>query len=390
MRGQVRRAGSAYIGTSRALAIAAIIRRGDLRLLTDRIYFDHAATTPVIGPARDAFARGLDGWSNPNSPHGEGRAARALLEEARETLKQVLDWRHDVIFTSGASESVEIAGRRAKIEGRAYGATEHAIVPFAMGDDALVIPVGSDGLIDETVLGEVLAKGPGLIAIQQVNNETGIVQPLDRIASMIRAAGSLLLADCAQGASKIPLPDADFIAICAHKLGGPPGIGALLVRDLGTLAPCGGGQEKGYRRGTQDVPGALAFAAALAVKPYDMDRMAALRARLEAGVKAAGASIIGEDSPRVPTIGAISLPGATSASLLVQLDLAGIAVSAGSACASGKAKASHVMAAMAVSEDIVAGFLRLSFGPDNSDAEVDVFLAEFGRIAGRLGASKAA
>ena len=358
--------------------------------MTDRIYFDHAATTPVIEPARDAYCRGIAGWSNPNSPHHEGRAARALLEEARETLKVALDWRHDVIFTSGASESVEIAGKRACLAGRAYGATEHAIVPFAMGEAAIILPVDGDGLIDEGALDAVLARGPALVAIQQVNNETGVIQPLDRLAPRIREAGSLLLADCAQGASKMPLPDADFIAICAHKLGGPPGIGALLVRDPGTLEPCGGGQEKGYRRGTQDVPGALAFAAALAARPYDMARMAALRTRLEDGAKAIGASVIGENAPRAPTIGAISLPGATSASLLVQLDLAGIAVSAGSACASGKAKASHVLAAMAVPEEIAAGFLRLSFGPATSEAEVDAFLAEYGRIAGRRDATRAA
>ena len=358
---------------------------GDEQLLTNRIYLDHAATTPVIASARDAFARGMAGWSNPNSPHAEGRAARALLEEARETLKSALDWRHDVVFTSGASESVEIAGRRVRLPGRAYGATEHAIVPFAMGEHATVIPVRVDGLIDEVALDSVLAEGPALIAIQQVNNETGIVQDLDRLAPLIRDAGSLLLADCAQGASKVPLPDADFIAICAHKLGGPPGIGALLVRDLATLDACGGGQEKGYRRGTQDVPGALAFAAALAAMPYDMARMASLRERLERGLKAAGAIVIGEESPRVPTIGALSLPGATSASLLIQLDLAGFAVSAGSACASGKVKASHVLAAMAVPDDLAAGFLRLSFGPESSEAEVDGFLAAFGRIAARVG-----
>lgn len=355
--------------------------------MTNRIYLDHAATTPVIAPANEAFARGMAAWSNPNSPHAEGRAARALLEEARETLKEGLGWRHDVIFTSGASESVEMAGKRACVEGRAFGATEHAIVPFAMGEGARILPVGPDGLIDVAALDAVLAEGPALVAIQQVNNETGIVQDLDQLGPRIRDAGSLLLADCAQGASKIPLPDADFIAICGHKLGGPPGIGALLVRDLATIDACGGGQEKGYRRGTQDVPGALAFAAALAARPYDMARIASLREQLETGLKAAGATIIGEQSPRVPTIGALSLPGATSASLLVQLDLAGFAVSAGSACASGKAKASHVLAAMAVPDEVAAGFLRLSFGPDTSEADVDAFLDAFGRIAARIGSS---
>ncbi|HEX2803286.1 MAG TPA: aminotransferase class V-fold PLP-dependent enzyme [Sphingomicrobium sp.] len=357
--------------------------------MTKRIYLDHAATTPVIGPARDALARGLAEWANPNSPHWEGRRARALLEGAREELKGALGWRHDVVFTSGASESVEIAARCALVPGRAHGATEHAIVGYAMGKDSVVIPVDSNGLVDEAALDDVLSAGPALIAIQQVNNETGVIQPLDRLATKIREAGSLLLADCAQGASKLPLPDADLIAICAHKLGGPPGIGALLVRDPATLSPCGGGQEKGYRRGTQDVPGAMAFAAALSARPYEMGRLSGLRKRLEDGVRDSGGVIIAEDSPRAPTIGAVSLPGATSAALLAQFDLAGMAVSAGSACSSGKAKASHVLAAMDVPEQVSAGFLRISFGPDTSEEDIDSFLAEWGRIAERA-ATKAA
>ncbi len=197
--------------------------------------------------------RGYDAWANPSSPHAEGRKARALLEEARATLAEVLDWRHDVIFTSGASEAIEIAAARARIAGRAYGATEHAIVPHAMGPGSKVIPVNNDGLIDEAALDALLSEGPSLVAIQQVNNETGIIQPLERLFPKIREAGSLLLADCAQSASKYPLPDADFIALSAHKLGGPPGVGALLVKDLATLQPVGG-QEKGYRRGNAGCP----------------------------------------------------------------------------------------------------------------------------------------
>jgi cysteine desulfurase len=381
---RVHRGGGFYIGVEVQLAIGRYPPK-----MTQRIYLDHAATTPVIAPAREAFARALEKWANPNSPHGEGRASRALLEEARETLCDALDWHHDVIFTSGASESVELAARCAVPQRRAHGATEHAIVGYAMGEHSTVIPVDGNGLIDEAALDEVLSEGPALVAIQQVNNETGVIQPLDRISRKIREAGSLLLSDSAQGASKMPLPDADFIAICAHKLGGPPGIGALLVRDLASLRACGGGQEKGYRRGTQDVPGALAFAAALAARPYDMERMARLRQRLEDGVKAAGGTIIAEGAPRVPTIGAVSLPGGSSAALLAQFDLAGMAVSAGSACSSGKAKASHVLAAMDVADEIAAGFLRISFGPETSEADVDGFVAEFGRIAERT-ATKAA
>ncbi len=347
-----------------------------------RIFLDHAATTNVLPEARVAMARGFDAWANPSSPHAEGRGARALLEEARRGVAEALGWRHDVIFTSGASEAVEMVAGRARVVGRAHGATEHAIVPHAMGEGAAVIPVRSDGLIDETALDAVLADRPALIAIQQVNNETGILQPLERLAPRIREAGSLLLADCAQSAGKMSLPDADFIALSAHKLGGPPGVGALLVRDLATLDPVGG-QEKGYRRGTQDVPGALAFAAALAAKPYDMERIAALRDRLDHGVRAAGGVVIGEDSQRLATIGAVALPGASSASLLIQYDLAGIAVSAGSACSSGKMKQSDVLAAMGVAPDVAAGFLRISFGPATREADVDAFLAEWRRIAER-------
>ena len=351
-----------------------------------RIFLDHAATTRLLHEARAALERGHDAWANPSSPHAEGRKARALLEEARTSLADVLGWRHDVIFTGGASEAIEMVARRARVPGRAYGATEHAIVPHAMGPDARVIPVGQDGLIDEKALEEILAGGPALVAIQQANNETGILQPLDRLAPMIRDAGSLLLADCAQSAGKTPLPDADFIALSAHKLGGPPGIGALLVKDLGMLEPVGG-QEKGYRRGTQDAPGALAFAAALAARPYDMDRLARLRSRLDEGVKATGGVIIGEESPRLPTIGAVGLSGASSASLLVQFDLAGIAVSSGSACSSGKMQESAVLRAMAVPGDIAGGFLRVSFGPHTSEADVDAFLAEWTRIASRARAA---
>ena len=349
---------------------------------TTRIFLDHAATTRVLPDAREAMQRAFDDWANPSSPHAEGRKARALLEEARSTLSDVLGWRHDVIFTSGASEAIEMAAARTRVEGRAHGATEHAIVPHAMGPKSKVIPVKRDGLIDEARLDAILAEGPGLIAIQLVNNETGIIQPLEMLAPKIREAGSLLLADCAQSAGKLPLPDADFIALSAHKLGGPPGIGALLVKDLSALEPVGG-QEKGYRRGTQDAPSALAFAAALKAQPYNMERLATLRARLDEGVKAAGGTIIGDGSPRIPTIGAVALPGASSASLLVQFDLAGIAVSAGSACSSGKMKESAVLAAMGVDPQVAAGFLRISFGPDTTEAEVDAFLGEWTRIASR-------
>jgi cysteine desulfurase len=355
---------------------------------SERLYLDHAATTPVLPEARAAIARALESWANPSSPHAEGRAARFLLEEARSTIARMLEWRHDVILTSGASESVEIAAKRALVEGRVHGATEHAIVPHAMGPNSRVIAVTPDGLIDEASLDAVLAEGPALVAIQHVNNETGVIQPLDRLAEKIRSAGSLLLADCAQSAGKLPLPDADFIAACAHKLGGPPGVGVLLVRDLATLEAVGG-QEKGYRRGTQDMPAALGFAAALAAKPYDMERLLALRSRLDAAIQAGGGCVIAKDAPRIPTIGSIAMPGGKSESLLVQLDLAGIAVSAGSACSSGKMQSSKVLAAMHVPEDMAASFIRVSFGPNTSEADIDRFVTEWQRIGNRSKAEAA-
>jgi len=372
-----------YIG---AAVHVAIVRKMAVLNSVPRLYLDHAATTPVIPEARAALQRGFEAWANPSSPHAEGRAARAILEEARATIADVLGWRHDVIFTGGASEAIEIVAKRARIARRVHGASEHAIVGHTMGPDSKIIPVDRHGLIDDAALEVVLADGPALIAIQHVNNETGVIQPIQRLVEMIREAGSLSLVDCAQSAGKLSLPDADFIAACAHKLGGPPGIGVLLVRDLGTLDAVGG-QEKGYRRGTQDAPNALAFAAALKTRPYAMDRLAALRARLEDEIKAAGGVVVAGDAPRIATIGAYAMPGVASASQLVQFDLAGIAVSAGSACSSGAMKASHVLAAMNVPVEVANSFLRISFGPHTSEADSERFLGEWRRMAARAKAA---
>ena len=349
---------------------------------TNRIYLDHAATTPVLPAAQEAMTDALKAWANPNSPYAEGRRARSLLEQSRRTIAEVLGWEGEIIFTSGASEAVEIAAKRAPISGRAHGSTEHAIVPHAMGAGSKVIPVKASGLIDEGALDAILADGPALVAIQQVNNETGIVQPLDQLVSRIREAGSLLLADCAQGAGKMPLPDADFIAACAHKLGGPPGVGVLLVQDLKALEPVGG-QEKGYRRGTQDVPSAAGFAAALAAQPYDLERLSVLRTGLEEAIASSGGIVIGTDSPRIPTIGSYAMPGVASSSQLIQFDLAGIAVSSGSACSSGSMKPSTVLDAMGLPPEVASCFVRVSFGPETREGDVDRFLEEWRRIRDR-------
>ena len=349
-----------------------------------RTYLDHAATTPILPEAQAAMVEAMARWANPSSPHADGRAARAALEEARGTIANALGWRHDVILTSGTSEAIAIVATRAKVARRIVGATEHEVVPYAMGPDAIRLPVGPDGLVDLAVLDVALADCPALVALQAVNNETGVLQPRREIGDRIRAAGSLWLCDAAQAAGKIDLPQADFIAVSAHKLGGPPGVGALLVRDLATLAPSGG-QEKGYRRGTQDLPSAAGFAAALAsgAARDAMPRLVALRAHLDQAIRALGGTVIADATPRLAAIASYALHGASSASLLVQLDLAGFSVSAGSACSSGSMKSSRVLDAMRVPADLAAAAIRVSFGPSTSQAEVDAFLAAFTAIAHR-------
>jgi cysteine desulfurase len=352
--------------------------------LKPRIYLDHAATTPVLPEARAAMLAAMESWANPSSPHAEGRGARRVLEDARRIVSEVLGWRHGVLFTSGASEAVSIAAQRARVPGRLVGATEHDTVPHEMGARAHELGVGTGGLIDLGALEAALEAGPALVAVQHVNNETGVIQPLEEVAERVRAAGSLLLADCAQSAGKLPLPPADFIAVSAHKFGGPPGIGALLVRDLATLEPTGG-QEKGYRRGTQDAPAAAGMAAALASAAFRtaMPGMTQLRSRLDEGVRNAGGTVIAENSSRTANIGAVALPGMSSSSLLAQFDLAGFAVSAGSACSSGKMKESRVLRAMNVAPEIASAMLRVSFGPQTTADEIDAVLFELRRIAER-------
>jgi cysteine desulfurase len=351
---------------------------------SDRLYLDHAATTPVSVEARAAMAGALADWANPSSPHGDGRKARSALEEARRAMADALGWRHDVILTSGASEAIQIVAGRARPARRILGPTEHDVVGAAMGPDAGVVAVDRNGIVDVAALDAALAGGRALVAVQQVNNETGVIQPLGEIYDRVREAGSLLLADCAQGAGKIALPDADFIAVSAHKLGGPPGVGALLIKDLGTLE-ASGGQERGYRRGTENLPAAAALAAALQAGRFSeaMPRLEVLRRHLEQGICAAGGTVIASDVDRIATIGAYAMPGVASASQLVQFDLAGISVSAGSACSSGSMKSSRVLGAMGLASGLAECVIRVSFGPHTDEADIDRFLEEWRRIAQR-------
>ena len=320
-------------------------------------------------------------WANPSSPHAEGRKARAALEDARERIKAALGWDGELIFTSGASEALTLALRRAQAEGRIVSAVEHDAV-FNAAPTAAVVgvrPGRERGLVDADQLVDVLgAQGTrSVVAIQHVNSETGTMQPVGKLADIVRSAGGVLLSDCSQSAGKYPLPDADMIVVSAHKLGGPIGVGALLVRDFAMLEPSGG-QERGYRPGTENLPGVLGFAAAAEAArlsrngmfPQWLDEPKAVLNSFESAIEGAGGHLVlGGD----PSINAIFMPGMASQTQLIRLDTAGIAVSAGSACSSGSLKPSRVLKAFGVPDEVARNTIRVSFGWTTTRAEVERF-----------------
>ena len=239
------------------------------------------------------------------------------------------------------------------------------------------VPVVNNGYVDITTI-----TGNGRFAVQSVNNETGVVQPMADILAAVRKVGGIFFADCSQSAGKLPLPDADLISISAHKLGGPPGMGALLVRNLGLLSPTGG-QEQGYRRGTENLPAAIGFAAALEAGFAWMETAVRLRKMLEDAIVAAGGAVVAASSNRLATIGSYRMPGVAASSQLINFDMAGIAVSAGSACSSGTLKASHVLGAMGWDNKSASEVIRVSFGADTNASEIERFIDVWSSIAGR-------
>jgi cysteine desulfurase len=341
-------------------------------MTADSLYLDYAATTPLLPAARAAMLEGFAIWANPSSPHKAGRAARAALEDARARIAAALGWSGEVILTAGASEALALALSRCAQPLAGVSTAEHqAVLRYSAGAERLA--VGPDGLVDP-----VHAALSGLVAVQQVNNETGVIQRLNEIAEAVHSAGGLLLADCAQGAGKLPLPAADLIAISAHKFGGPVGIGALLVRDFAMLRP-DGGQERGYRGGTENLPCAFAMMAALEQGADWLAEAALLRARLEDGILAGGGEVVAPDSERIATIGAYRMPGVSSAAQLIRFDAQNIAVSAGSACSSGSLRTSHVLEAMGV--EGAGEVIRVSIGRETTAAEIDRFLEAWRGIA---------
>ena len=340
--------------------------------MTGRIYLDHAATTPLLPAARSAMEAGFAAWANPSSPHAQGRAAKALLEDARARIKAALGWEGDLLFTSGASEALAIALKHSKAAEIWASATEHdAVLRHVPAERRLTVDAG--GLVQRP---DAFAAGT-LFAIQQVNSETGVIQPLDELAEAVHAGGGILLADCSQSAGKLPLPQgADMIVLSAHKLGGPVGIGALLVRDLTLLAPTGG-QEQGYRAGTEAMPLALGFAAALEARRAWLDDAARWRNEIDTAISSAGGDVVAGQSPRLATIASYRMPGMNAQAQLIRFDMAGIAVSAGSACSSGTLKASGVLTAMGWPEEHAAQVIRVSLGHSTQESDIQAFLAQW-------------
>jgi cysteine desulfurase len=348
----------------------------------NRIYLDHASTTPILPQAAAAMAEACRSWANPSSPHAEGRAVRAQLEDARRRIAAALGSDSTLIFTSGATEAISLVFERARAKDRIVASVEHpAVLRSAPG--ARQIAVHRDGTLDLDDLDRALdgAETP-LVAVQSVNNETGVIHPIADVHARVKAAGGLLLTDCAQSAGKLPLPDADFVVVAAHKFGGPPGIGALLVQDIASLEAIGG-QEGGFRPGTAAVPSIMGFAAACEADHAWYDEAKRLRGRLDEGIAAAGGEIVAADAPRIATIACYRMPGVPGAAQMMQLDLAGIAVTAGSACASGSLKTSHVLTAMGWPEEAAREVIRVSFGPQTRESDIDVLLDRWSDMYGK-------
>ena len=341
-----------------------------------RIYLDHAATTPILPAAKAAMVEAMERWANPSSPHAEGRAARAALEDARERIKKALGWTGELIFTSGATEAIEIAMRRAKGGRRFISAVEHDAL-FRAAPGAEVLPISEGGNLDLDVLGRELQDAPGsVVAVQHVNSETGKQQDLRPILASVRDTGGLLISDCAQSTGKVDLPEADMLIVSGHKLGGPPGVGALLVRDLATI-DAAGGQERGYRGGTENLPAILGLAAALELprpsrRIRDDVALTILHDVWDKLYDAGGRLPHLRDSVSL-NIEAWTMPGLSAAAQLVRFDLKGIAVSAGSACSSGSLKTSRALLAFGLTEDEASRTIRVSAGWSTKPEEMIAF-----------------
>jgi cysteine desulfurase len=376
--------------------------------MTDRVYLDWNATTPLRPEARAAMAAAWDLSGNPSSVHAEGRRARRLVEDARAALAGAVGARPaNVVFTSGGTEANALAlspslhnasGR--PVERLLVSAIEHASVlaggRFA-ADAVARIRVTREGLVDLDHLRHLLASGaPALVSIMAANNETGAVQPVAEAAEIAHAAGGLLHVDAIQAFGKIPINingiAADLLSLSAHKIGGPKGVGALVTAEgLSGLEPLlrGGGQERSHRAGTENVAGIAGFGAAVAAAleafEYEAKHLERLQNRLESGLRGTPGVIIFSDcAPRLRNTTLFTVPGMKAETAVIGFDLAGVAVSSGSACSSGKVQPSHVLEAMGFELKLAQGAVRLSLGWSTSEADVDRCLEAWRKLSGTL------
>jgi cysteine desulfurase len=378
------------------------------------IYLDHNATSPLRAEAKKAAEHALSIGGNASSIHANGRAARALIENARVHVALLAGRRpEDVIFTSGGTEANALAlwgavqgaaDAGARITRLFVSAIEHgsvlanaaALAERIAGLRLETIPVTGDGVANLDVLRESLREGKGraLIALMAANNESGVVQPVVEAAALARESGALLLVDAVQAAGKMTVPQADYVTLSAHKIGGPPGVGALILRDGAPFAAqiLGGGQERGRRAGTENLAGIAGFGAAAEVAVREPGCSVALRDRFEAGLMslAPDAVVFGAEAPRLANTSNFALPGLTAETALMALDLDGVMMSSGAACSSGKVKTSHVLQAMGVREELARCALRASVGWNSAETDVDAALASLSRLLARARSRAAA
>ncbi|MGZ6021142.1 MAG: cysteine desulfurase family protein [Rhizomicrobium sp.] len=375
-------------------------------------YLDHNATSPVRAEVRAAMEHALTAGGNPSSVHGAGRAARAAVERAREQVAALAGARaQDVIFTSGGTEANALAlcgavqgaaEAGARITRLFVSAIEHdsvlanaaALAERVPGVRLEHIPVTPNGVIDLEALRVLLREGKGraLVAVMAANNETGVIQPLADVATLLKEHEGYLFVDAVQAAGKIALDaSADYVSLSAHKIGGPQGVGALIVREGAPLTAMilGGGQERGHRAGTENVGGIAGFGAAARVATM---QTFTLRGRFESELKAIAPELVifGDDAPRLPNTSNFALPGVAAETAVMALDLDGVMVSSGSACSSGKVRPSHVLRAMGVSEAMASCALRVSFGWNSTEADVDAALASISHLLTRVRSRAAA
>jgi len=359
-------------------------------------YFDWNATAPLRPEAKAAMAVALETTGNPSSIHASGRAARRLIEDARDKVAALIGaTRREVVFTSGGTEANALALAPALGDTLLVSTVEHPSVRsggrFAAVED---VPVTAAGVVDLVAL-ENLLKGRTrpLVSLMLANNETGIIQPVAEAAALVHAASGLLHVDAVQGPGRISCDfkvlGADLMTLSSHKIGGPQGVGALIVRDGLTLDALikGGGQERGVRAGTENVAGIAGFGAAADAARLgfaaETARMAALRGELEAGIKAVLPKVIifGAESLRLPNTTLFSVRGMKAETAVIAFDLEGIAVSSGSACSSGKVAPSHVLAAMGVIPELARGAIRVSLGYTTTSEHVGTILKAWDKLA---------